>query len=298
MKNKKNLNDTLVLGSTGMLGAAIVSYFTNNDVKVTGVARSGADVNFDILDFDKLTILIKRKKPKIIINCIAITDINSCEKNLDNAYLINSHLVAVLVDVCRNLGIYLVHISTDHFYINDTDKIHHENSPVVLINNYAKTKFAGEKFACSYSKSLVIRTNIVGFRNSKAHTFVEWILSSLKNRDDIVLFQDFYTSSIDVYNFSKILFEVINNRKKPIYGLVNISSSEVCSKEVFIKKIASVFNYRNNNFKIGSVTSIGGTRRAESLGLNVSKIERLLGIKMPTTDQVIDSLYNNWENNV
>ena len=96
MKNKKNLNDTLVLGSTGMLGAAIVSYFTNNDVKVTGVARSGADVNFDILDFDKLTILIKRKKPKIIINCIAITDINSCEKNLDNAYLINSHLVAVL----------------------------------------------------------------------------------------------------------------------------------------------------------------------------------------------------------
>lgn len=285
----------IILGSTGMLGQALIETAKVNNIKVTGVARSGADANIDILDFDRLALLIKEKSPKVIVNCIAITDVNLCEVNPEMAYMVNAHLVARLVDICRELSVNLVHISTDHFFINDINEKHHEESPVVLVNNYAKTKYAGEQFALSYSKSLVIRTNIVGFRNSRKPTFVEWILSSLKNHKEITLFQDFYTSSIDVYKLSEILIKIINDKDESISGLINISSSEVCNKEQFIKKLASVFNYENDNFTIGSISSIEGTKRAESLGLDISKIERLLGERMPTTNDVIESLYKNWK---
>jgi dTDP-4-dehydrorhamnose reductase len=285
----------LILGSTGMLGQSLIKTAKESNIEVTGIARSNADINLDILNFDKLISLIRKIKPKTIVNCVAISSIDLCEANVEESYLHNAHLVAVLVDVCLELDIYLIHISTDHFFINDGRRKHDEKSPVVLVNNYAKTKYAGEQFALSYSKSLVIRTNIVGFRNTQSHTFVEWVLLSLKNKNEITLFQDFYTSSIDVYSFSKILLK-INNRDKPIYGLVNIASSEVCSKEEFIKKLAHTFNYNNPKFNLGSIESIEGTKRAESIGLDVSKIEKLLDEKMPTTNDVVLSLCKNWIN--
>jgi len=273
----------LILGSTGMLGQSLIKTAKESNIEVTGIARSNADINLDILNFDKLISLIRKIKPKTIVNCVAITSIDLCEANVEESYLHNAHLVAVLVDVCLD------------FFINDGRRKHDEKSPVVLVNNYAKTKYAGEQFALSYSKSLVIRTNIVGFRNTQSHTFVEWVLLSLKNKNEITLFQDFYTSSIDVYSFSKILLK-INNRDKPIYGLVNIASSEVCSKEEFIKKLAHTFNYNNPKFNLGSIESIEGTKRAESIGLDVSKIEKLLDEKMPTTNDVVLSLCKNWIN--
>jgi dTDP-4-dehydrorhamnose reductase len=283
----------IVLGSTGMLGRAIIDKAIKSNLNVIGIARSSADINLDVLDFKRLRSIIKIKKPKIILNCIAITDINFCEADINKAYLINSHLVSVLVDICREFGIYLIHVSTDHFYTNDANKKHNEKTPVVLLNNYAKTKFMGECFALTYPKALVVRTNIVGFRYKKQDTFVEWVLSSLSRREKITLFQDFYTSSIDVYNFSDILFKIINRSVGPIYGLINIASSEVCNKETFVKKLGSMFGYMNNNFKLGSVASLDGAKRAESLGLDISKIEKLLNIKMPTINQVICSLYDN-----
>ncbi|MBT5400161.1 SDR family oxidoreductase [bacterium] len=285
----------IVLGATGMLGKAVVNEAKKNNINVVGVARNSTDIDLDVLDFKRLRALVKVKKPKIILNCVAITNIDLCEESVKESYLVNSHLVAILVDICREYDIYLIHISTDHYYINDINKKHKETSAIVLINNYSKTKFAGEMFALSYLKSLVIRTNIVGFRDKGKHTFVEWVLSSLENDKKITLFKDFYTSSIDVHSFSKLLFKIINNKEAQLYGLVNIASSEVCSKEVFIKKLASVFNYKNLNYKIGGIASIQGARRAESLGLDTSKIERLLGVNMPTTNQVISELYKNWK---
>mgnify|MGYP000320635092 FL=1 len=284
----------IILGSTGMLGQALIKAARLNNFKVIGVARSNADVALDVLDFEKLILFIESKKPKVIVNCIAITDLNLCEANPEKAYLVNAHLVAVLVDICRELNIRLIHISTDHFFVNDGNKKHNEASPTVLVNNYAKTKYAGEQFALSYQNSLVIRTNVVGFRNSGKHTFIEWVLSSLKNQKEVTLFQDFYTSSIDVYTFSEILLKIIDKEGDIINGLINIASSEVCNKEQFIRKFAIVFNYKNNKFNIGSIMSINGLNRAQSLGLDTSKIERFLGIKMPTTDDVINSLCKNW----
>jgi dTDP-4-dehydrorhamnose reductase len=280
----------VILGSTGMLGQALMSTAKANNIKVTGVARSNADINLDVVDSDKLTLFLRRKKPKIIINCVAITDINLCERDAELAYQVNAHLVSVLVDICRELGVYLIHISTDHFFVNDGSEKHDEESHVVLVNNYAKTKYKGERFALGYDKSLVIRTNIVGFRNQKKPTFIEWILSSLQGDKEITVFQDFFTSSIDVDNFSKIIFKIIT--ESHIFGLFNIASSEVLNKAEFITKFSYRFGYEKSNFNLGFVKSINGVKRAESLGLNVSKIEKLTNSTMPTADEVIESLYN------
>jgi dTDP-4-dehydrorhamnose reductase len=286
------VENLIVLGSTGMLGQALIEAAKFNNYKTIGVARTNADINLDVLNFNKLTSLIESEKPKIIINCVAITNIDECEQNPEKAYLVNTYLVKIISDICEKLGVRLIHISTDHFFIGDKGMKHSETALITLINNYAKTKYDGERFALNNSSSLIVRTNIVGFRNKGKPTFIEWVLLLLKQSQEVIVFQDFYTSSIDVYQFSEILFKVID-KGNSINGLINIASSEVSNKEQFIKKFASVFGLNNSKLVKGSVMSINGTKRAESLGLDTNKIESLLSIKMPTLNEVIKSLYKN-----
>ena len=280
----------VILGSSGMLGQALIRSAQSKNIEVLGVARSNADINLDILNFNTLILFLRKCKPKVIINCIAITDLSFCEDNIESAYLVNTNFVSQLVNICRDLDIYLIHISTDHYFIGDGRKKHDETSNVFLVNNYAKTKFAGEQFALSYPNSLVIRTNILGFRNRGKLTFVEWVLLCISENNEIRVFDDFYTSGIDVYNLAEI---VLSSLKSPIFGLFNIASTEVYSKAEFIKNLSKLYNYNNVNFITESVFSIPGVRRAESLGLDIKKIESIQSIKMPSLDDVLISLYNN-----
>ena len=62
-----------------------------------------------------------------------------------------------------------IHISTDHFYINDKNLLHKETDEIKIVNQYALSKRIGELNALKFSDSLVVRTNITGLRgkNSK-----------------------------------------------------------------------------------------------------------------------------------
>ena len=169
---------------------------------------------------------------------------------------------------------------------------HDELCPVSLVNEYARTKYIGEKFVLTNPDSLVVRTNIIGFRCIKEKpTFVEWVIDSLKAGNSIIAFNDYYTSSIDVVSFSDILLQLIAMESK---GLFNIGSSEVSSKMEFIMKTAEVFGYNSYNVEPGTIRSISGPRRAESLGLDVSKVEKETGCKMPNLETVIFNIFNEY----
>jgi len=52
--------------------------------------------------------------PKLVINAAAQVNLDDCEKDSGNAYLINAKLVAILVDYRRVKNVKFCHISTDH----------------------------------------------------------------------------------------------------------------------------------------------------------------------------------------
>ena len=113
----------------------------------------------------------------------------------------------------------------------------------------------------------------------------------------MVLFDDFYTSSMDTFSFVKYLFELREYKDKLNFRLINLASSKVCNKAVFIEKIAKAFGFKLNNFELGSIHSVKEFRRAESLGLDLTKEENFLKKPMPTTDKVINTIYKKWEEN-
>jgi dTDP-4-dehydrorhamnose reductase len=163
------------------------------------------------------------------------------------------------------------------------------------LNNYAKTNFEAEHvFLSFYNKAFVVWTNIFGFRKIGIDSFFEWLLNSIKEQRTINLFSNFYTSPISVNELSEILLKCHN---KGLNGIYNISSSEVIDKFNFGIRTAEKFGYSTDNIsKIAIQNNFqDNVTRALTLGLDVSKIETALSIKMPTVDETLDSLLKKYE---
>lgn len=282
----------LILGSTGMLGQALLKEAQFRNHEAIGIARKRADICIDITNDLALKETILKVEPEILINTVAIVNHAECENNPCYAYLVNSRPCSIISDICTEISAYYVHISTDHYFTGDGNKKHNESYPIKLLNEYARTKYIGESFALLNPYALIVRTNIVGFRSKENQpTFLEWVIKSIKEDAPITLFDDYFTSSINVTQFSSSIFDLIE--KKP-NGIINLACREVRSKKDFIEAIANQLGIYISKARVGSVTDLRDIRRAESIGLDVTKAENILGYTMPSFEQVISSLVNDY----
>lgn len=285
----------LLLGSTGLLGNNIMRVFSKQNIELFGVARSAADINFDLTDEVLLSRCFTEIRPDVVINAAAIVSLAFCETQPLQAYEINTRMISKLVELCEGQKSYFIQISTDHFYLNDGDKSHNESTSVKIVNEYARTKYLGECLANTYENSLVVRTNIVGLRGRPAiPTFLEWAIKSLETKNKMMLFDDFYTSSIHAGQLAYLLLEVLKVRPN---GILNLASSEVRNKKDFIMKLAEKI-HRQGVFEWGSVKSMRGVMRAESLGLDVGNAENLLGHSLPDFECVMDYIAKEYRGEV
>jgi len=274
------LKNVLVMGANGMLGMAFMRS-SSHSFNVIPVSRE----DFDFTNREELYRFLDAKEPDVVVNVAANINLAACEKNKVDSAKINVDFVAHLSNWCAKKDSFLVQVSTDHFYDYGGNDPHHENQEVVLLNEYAKQKYAAEK-AAEGSSTLVLRTSILGYRNSGALTFIEWVLSTIKTGDKITGFVDAYTSSIDVDSFVEIAFLCIKSR---LIGVYNIGCSEVYSKYDLIEAIIFELNRTDIMLESATVSDLA-PKRANCCGLDITKIQQVLGIPLPTLAMVVKKL--------
>jgi dTDP-4-dehydrorhamnose reductase len=259
----------VIFGGSGMLGKALIKEGQTQGHEI--IAPTRAEVN--LTDDSRIEEFLLATAPECVINAAAMINHTECEENPRSAYMINARPVATLANVCRDLDIDLVQISSDQ-------------CAYPLLNEYAKTKAAGERFALSYSNALVVRTNIVGPQN------LAWALEAIETDAFCTLYNNYIVSSIDVWTFSQALFEIL---KESSAGIINIACRESFSKEAFVRALAKAMGFPLSRAITGSVTE-----RHPQLKLDVSLAEKWLGRKLPTLKQVINTIvkernqYENW----
>ena len=159
----KILMKVLIFGGSGRLGSAINKYCEKSiqSIKVGNNNKGDIKINFEKSNIEKL---ILNQKPTIIINCIALTDVDKCNYDVQKAYSAN---VQTIGDITRSIKKLILivswaHISTDQVY-NSLEKKERNFEPDINLNNiYSITKYMGELEARKYKKSLVVRTNFFG----------------------------------------------------------------------------------------------------------------------------------------
>lgn len=276
----------LVVGGTGLLGQAMTSEGRARSYDVVTAARADADVALDISTDGRLEEVVSSVEPDLIVNCAALASIDACQDDRELAYRVNAQPLAVLAGWSRSENRPFVQVSTDHFFIEGGSRKHSEQEPVTLVNEYARTKHAGEDFALTAPLALVLRTNIVGIRGWKAHTFAEWAISRIEQGEPMTLFEDTFVSSIDVRAFARAALDLVEHGAS---GLLNLASREVFTKGEFIRALAENLDKPLIEPKSGSVKDLQPPR-ASSLGLDVTAAEQRLGYRLPDMQTVAASV--------
>jgi dTDP-4-dehydrorhamnose reductase len=276
----------LILGATGLLGQACVRQARAIGADVVGAARSGSELDMDVTRPGSLDNALDAAAPDLVVNCAGLTDLDLCERDPGLAYAVNARPAGILAALGDSRGFRFVHISTDHFFVAGGRTAHKEDSPVTLVNEYARTKYCGERLALLSPQALVIRTSMLGFRRRGAATLAEWAIAAIERDEPMTLFADAFTSSIDTDSLAAAIFDL---DQRGAVGLVNVGSSAVYSKAEFVRRLADAMGKRLSHATTGSAAGLR-PRRADSLGLDVTRAEAILERPLPGLNKVVESL--------
>ena len=272
----------LIFGGSGLLGSELKSYFLKKKFKVfTTSHRKKADFLIKKISKEKLKKIIQKIKPNIIINCIALTDVDKCEKHIDNSLLLNAEVITLITDSIQELKLktHFVQISTDHVYNKSPSQKKNFENDVDLTNVYSITKYVGERNSLNYDKSTVLRTNFFGRSLIKSKiSYSDWIIKNLKNNKKFAVSKNVFFSPVNLKYIGFIINKII---KKKVYGIYNLGSPNVISKYEFAKKVAKIKKLRASlitNKKNNSIQN----NRPSGMAMSSNKIEKALKIKVPT----------------
>ncbi len=147
-----------VLGAEGLVGSALCARLTRRAIPYIGTGKGTVDATC----FDSVARFIKKEKPTHIINAAAYTDVDKAETNEKIAYLVNAHAPEYLGKCANDLGIRLLHISSDYVFGSHYDRPCTETDTCAPIGVYAQSKYEGEqRLQSSCPHACIVRTSWV-----------------------------------------------------------------------------------------------------------------------------------------
>ncbi|MEM4067734.1 MAG: NAD(P)-dependent oxidoreductase [Candidatus Micrarchaeaceae archaeon] len=254
----------LILGSEGQLGRELLklypeSYGTSHNPSKSNylpIEQKGAVVN-----------LIERKKPRVVINSAAITNVDRCEKEKNYAYSVNGLSVKYILKACQNIDAKLVHISTDYIF-DGNEGNYAEDAHPNPINYYGLSKLIGETYANSCEGNLVIRTSgVFGYSNN----FPLFAYRKLKNREVVNAIKGFY-SPIHAKNLALAIKELIDKGEE---GIVNVAGERVSRTQIAVT-IAEYFGLDKSLVKESDQVPLLQAKRPFDSSLNIDKAKNLI----------------------
>ena len=238
----------IILGSNGLLGNTIIRYFFENfNYETYGFCRDSSKLGFlnkndfkrikivkDIFNTEDLKKKIEKIKPDVIINSIGITNkIKNQNSNFIQKIIhVNSLFPHQLQQLCLQLDIRLIHLSSDCVFSGDKGFYSEQDNPDP-IDIYGKSKLLGE---LDYENTITIRKSVIGHEISSKNGLLEWFL---KQEGEVKGYKKAIFSGITVLELAKVIdMHIIPNQN--LRGVYHVSGQSI-SKYNLLKIIASEY---------------------------------------------------------
>lgn len=285
-------NQILIFGSNGQLGKSISNIFPNS------IKFSRAECDFN--NSQKISAIILKIKPEVIINCAAYTDVNDSEINVKKALKINSIAVKAIALSANIINALVIHFSTDYIFDGLNSDSYTENSPTNPINNYGKSKLQGEsKLIKFHNRYIIIRTSWV-YGEGK-NNFVYKIIKNIQQKKKLAVVDYEFSSPTHTKSLALVVKMFVEkyfymSKKKLEFGIYNFSGNVSISRYTFAKKIIEIMKsyYSNNNIEITaiSVKLKSKVRRPLNSFLSCEKICKYLDIELPKWENQLNEFFD------
>ena len=130
----------LVTGARGQVGHELLR-LAPEGFDVVGLGST----ELDIADASAVVREIDRLQPQLIINAAAYTAVDKAESEPERAYAVNRDGPANLGRAAEQLGIPVLHISTDYVFSGEATTPYRESDPTGSTGVYGASKLAGEQ---------------------------------------------------------------------------------------------------------------------------------------------------------
>jgi dTDP-4-dehydrorhamnose reductase len=147
----------LITGANGQLGSALARALASRGERFAAPSHAELDVR-DAAAIDRA---FARHAPRIVVNCAALTKVDTCEREPQLAESANADAPARLAAACASAGAKLVQLSTDYVFAGDASRPIREDDAPAPRSVYGRTKLAGERAALGAKGALVVRTSWV-----------------------------------------------------------------------------------------------------------------------------------------
>ena len=253
------MKSVMITGCAGFIGSHVVEEFLSAGYKVFGIDNltyAGkndnmsdflSDSNFtfykkDITDTLDIKEIVKENGIKWIINLAAETHVDNSIKN--DFEFIRTNIIGTrsLLKVCRDIGIKILHFSTDEVYGSTYNKSFIERSKLNPTNPYSASKASSEHLITSYANTYGIKYIIVRPSNNfgnRQHDekFLPTILRKLKSGEKIPVYgngqqEREWTYVKDTAKATRFILE-----HSSVNEIYNISSSFYLKNIDLVKKV-------------------------------------------------------------
>jgi len=220
--NKKT--KVLILGCGGMLGDAVYRRFS----KSCKVLATDIDLNeswlelLDVRDWGQLEKIGRKFNPDLLINLAALTSLEYCERNPEEAYVTNGLGQENACLLAQKLDIPVVFISTAGIFDGLKEFYHDFDTPNPL-SIYGKSKYHGELITLQKcAKSFVFRAGwMMGGGIKKDKKFINKIFKQIKNgQRKLHVVDDKLGTPTYTVDFADSMFRVIESGLFGLYNMV------------------------------------------------------------------------------
>jgi dTDP-4-dehydrorhamnose reductase len=275
----------VVTGREGQIVRSLAERASDTDIEIVTLGRP--ELNLAGAD-EAIVTAIERVRPALVVSAAAYTQVDRAENEPNLAFAVNERGPRAIAVAARELGVPLIHISTDYVFNGLKPSPYVEEDPTGPTGIYGASKLAGEQGVLAvHQNSVVLRTAWV--YSPFGANFVKTMLRLAGNRDEVAVVADQRgnpSSALDIADgIMAIARNLVGSEDPGLRGVFHMAGSGETTWAEFAEGIfaasAMLGGPTAGVRHICTVDYPTAAKRPPNSRLDSSKVARVHGVRLP-----------------
>jgi dTDP-4-dehydrorhamnose reductase len=277
----------LVTGSNGLLGQKLVALLaSDNEIELIATSRGGNRIlkvtgftyeSMDITSEKDVMRVFGKFKPEVVINTAAMTNVDACESDKKECWLLNVTAVEHLIAASKKHETHLIHLSTDFIFDGEAGPYKETDKPNPL-SYYGESKLAAEKLLQNATCTWAIARTIIVYgivEDMSRSNIVLWAKAALEKKQKLTIVNDQFRSPTLAEDLAKGCVLIA---KKQAVGIYHLSGKDTMSIVDLVRRVAKYYKLDESYIEEITTASLNqAAKRPPKTGFILDKAVKELG---------------------
>lgn len=289
----------LITGGNGQLGSELGRILSAGRAEIDSIPWEYAGARVTSVDVDTLDIAdnaaveayFAGREFDLMINCAAMTNVDSCQSNRDAAMKANAIGPRNLARAAEKMGAKLLHVSTDYVFPGDGNEPYTEWDVCAPKSVYGKSKYLGEQYVReNCRRCFIVRTSwLYGYQGNN---FVKTIIKAAREKGALKVVND---QRGNPTNANDLAYHILKIGVSDEYGVYHCTGTGECSWYDFASKIIELAGVSCTVTPCTTEEFTSRTPRPAFSSLDHAMLRVTVGDEMRPWQDALECFMKNWK---